>query len=716
MHTIDQEEGRYRVLLVGIEGNTEEKRETFCKSISEIYGIPFLLLKKVVDHCPTVLKKNLSLKRAEVLARTLRSFGALVSVEEKRDSSAVFLEFQGTTPHRVALESSYFRRTEGGAWNVMGRASNLSGESLTDTWVLVQAFDDYGELLAFEEIPIPINPLPPGETSPFKVIFEGDLPIRRVSLAFKNSSGLPLSAVDRRTKREWVEVRLLLKDEDGSLSPSSFVAVDGEAETSSMDITEVPEGIFRPLEAKSLPVPVGEEKESDETAVRQDFDVPPELMTCGHAAPEMVPDPLQRDLNSPLEGPGQSIIQMEKNEEIVSRQESPQTVTLSGSEKHSTPMTSQPNGQDLPSTRDSGEPFDRLKALSSTEGLSRAAHPEGSEVNPEPGVLSLPLNTGLRPAERVNLPDLEFHPPQRESMFPETRFDVSIFEEVTKLLEEISESNLKREKEKPPSFPWMEDFRNSIETYYQKRGNLFFSWFEGQREGGRFANPLHALLTILVHARFNQKNQSETALENTKKVVELILRPNLLLEEIPVLEGTPFFSGENWRDLFHRAIPKLQHVAKEIIEKQRWGAVELERLIQIIPHMSDKNSRMAMRWIHELIPETTEIDFSNTAVSVGESLYRVTSRLGVVDPNLHFCQGKDSIGHLKIQTFARTAYPQYPIKIEDPMIWTGTTPEEGGGGYCLPAQPRCEGCLFETFCPKLYIGFDPSKKGLGGGR
>jgi hypothetical protein len=131
--------------------------------------------------------------------------------------------------------------------------------------------------------------------------------------------------------------------------------------------------------------------------------------------------------------------------------------------------------------------------------------------------------------------------------------------------------------------------------------------------------------------------------------------------------------------------------------------------------MSDKNSRTAIRWIHELIPEATEIDFSNTTVSVGEGLYRVASRLGIVDPNFDSCQGKDSIGYLKIQAFARTAYPQYPIKIEDPMIWTGTTTEEGRGGYCLPAQPRCEGCLFETFCPKLCIDFDPSKKGLRGG-
>jgi hypothetical protein len=290
--------------------------------------------------------------------------------------------------------------------------------------------------------------------------------------------------------------------------------------------------------------------------------------------------------------------------------------------------------------------------------------------------------------------------------------DLSIFEEASKLLEEISAKADEKEKVEPPPFPWIEDFINSIETYHQHNRDIFSSWFKTQQKEEGLVHPLHSVLTILVHARFNQKNQSEKALENTQRVFKLILQPSLQLEEIPLLEGTPFFSGENWKDLFHRAIPKLQQVANNIIEKKRWNASDLERLIQIIPHMSDRNSRMAIRWIHELIPDVIEIDFSNAPISVGESLYRVSSRLGVVDPHFDYYQGKNSIGDLKIQAFAKAAYPQNPLKIEEPTTWVGMMKEEGGGGYCLSTQPHCEGCLFEGFCPRLYFDFNPSEKGM----
>jgi hypothetical protein len=153
-------------------------------------------------------------------------------------------------------------------------------------------------------------------------------------------------------------------------------------------------------------------------------------------------------------------------------------------------------------------------------------------------------------------------------------------------------------------------------------------------------------------------------------------------------------------------------VANQLIEKKQWNAPDLERLIQIIPHMGDRNSRLAIRWIHELIPEEVDIDASTIPISIGESLYRVGARLGVVDPHFDTVQGKNSIGDLKIQAFARMAFPQFPWKIEEPMTWLGIGTEDGGAGYCLPTQPQCEGCLFETFCPKLYSDFNPSEKGM----
>jgi hypothetical protein len=89
----------------------------------------------------------------------------------------------------------------------------------------------------------------------------------------------------------------------------------------------------------------------------------------------------------------------------------------------------------------------------------------------------------------------------------------------------------------------------------------------------------------LVHARFEQGDQSIKALENTQRVFRLIVQPNLLLEEVPPLEGTPFASGEIWKELFYRAIPKVQQIGNAILEKNRWRAFDLEQAIQVIPHM-----------------------------------------------------------------------------------------------------------------------------------
>ena len=103
---------------------------------------------------------------------------------------------------------------------------------------------------------------------------------------------------------------------------------------------------------------------------------------------------------------------------------------------------------------------------------------------------------------------------------------------------------------------------------------MFFRF--GLRNAGRRVNLrilFMALLTILVHSRFDQGNQSIKALENTQKLFRLIVQPNLLLDEIPPLEGTSFASGEVWRDLFQRALPKVHQIGNAILEKNKWNAL-----------------------------------------------------------------------------------------------------------------------------------------------
>ncbi len=610
---MNQEEGNYQVVLIGIEGTTEENKESFCKKISENYSISLPLLKKIVDNCPIVLKKNLSLIKAETLGKTLKSFGAIVSVEEKKEVPPIFLEFKDRVPHRVALESSDLRRIQSGEWNLVGRAKNISGESLNDTWVLIQTFNHFGDLLTFEEAPVPFNPIPPGEAFPFKVVFEGDLSIQRVSIAFKNVSGYPVPAVDRRIKREWPGVEI--RDEEGK--ESQFIdRIEPSEKLLMKDSSDILEVEVQPSERESSPLILEKNKEvrgeGEEEGSR-------EVM-----------------LLKPEEAPKENI----------------------------------------------SEPIEESEDLAS--GMPGESGPLAEEE------LRTPLENEPSKMVTPHLPPPQFEASSQSSI-------------------EISPKNMEEEKE---PYPWLIDFRNAIEIYYQKHRDIFSIWFEAyQRERG-FAHPLHSILAILVHARFNQGELSEKALENTQRVIRFITQSNLRLEEIPPLEETPFFSGEDWRDLFHKAFPKLQQVANNILKNEEWNAIDLERLIGVVPHMGDKNSRMSIRWIHELIPDIIQIDFSNALINIGENLYRVASRLGVVNPHFDDHQGRNSVADLKIQSFAKTMFPRYPIKIEEPMTWVGR--EEGEEGNCLATEPRCEGCLFEIFCPRLYFHFNPSELGMRG--
>jgi len=636
---VDREEGSYRVILMGIEDGSEERRDSFCKNLSEIYGISFPLMRKIVDRSPITLKKNLSLPKAEALASTLRSFGAIVLVEEKKDLPVFSLEFQDMAPHRVALESCDLRKMQPGIWQVIGRGRNISEESLHDTWVLVQIFNEHEEFLSFEEAPVPLSPIPSRIAFPFKVVFEADRAIQKVSITFKHASGSPIPAADSRKKREWEEVEFREEPEESSQS---------------LVLTE-------PLEDISSKQPL-------ETA--KDHFQPSEPETYSHLSKESI------------ETEGDRGEEIAKETPLLEREEESREVTTEAQETR-TDLILEMSEEDETQRQ---------------EGLETQSEDRPSQVVP------LPLR------EEVSS-ESEHFPGIRTKTSQETQMDLPGFEQASESFEESLLKAAKGAEEKPSPFLWMEEFRNAVETYRERERDMFSVWFETYRREEGFSHPLHSLLTILVYSRFLQVNESEKALENTHRVVKFIGESILRLEEIPPLEGTQFFSGESWRELFHKAFAKLQQVANSILRKEAWNALDLERLIRVIPHMGDKNSRMAVKWLHELIPDVVKIDFSNVPIHIGENLYRVASRLGVVDPHFDYYQGKDSIGDKKIQSFAKSSFPEYPMKVEDPMAWVGRQEE---GGHCSPIQPRCDGCLFETFCPKLHLHFNPSGKGMRG--
>ena len=633
MQEQNQREENYRVLLTGIEDETEERKQVFWRTVSERYHLPLVSLREIMNRSPVVLGSNLSLDEARNLAERLRPLGGLVSIEKKNDIPSMSLEFQEAGPALIALDASLLRRTQSQTWSVTGRVRNISAETLHDVWVLIQLFGDEKDFLTFEEVPLPINPLPPHSSSPFKAIFEGSLPVKAVAIAFKNSGGRPLPAADQR-------------------KPSA-----------------------------------------DETSIRVDLKEPPPPVTSAEAndrgAVEEQPSPMNLGAEQ-----GKHVEEHPSDERSADRTVTEEGVVLSsiGETGPESPVESNEEYTSAP------------LPSSSSPTLAKADVEMIDVVFPE-----------LKPPAEcpgVNGQEVPIHTPAFEEASP-------LLKEITETETQEQETEEKRgEQESPsrpeaslPTFPCFEEFRRSVEIYYEAHPDHFVEWIETRKREKGVEGTLHCLVAILVHARFDQMTKPEKALENTHKVAHLILQPNVSLEEIPSLEGTRYFSGDHWKLLFHRALPRIQNIAREIVGKEQWKARELEQLIQIIPHMSPETSRRAVRWIQRLRIGRIEIDFSEALILLGGALYRVAARLGVVDPQFDYCEGPHSMGDVKIQTFARAAFPEDPLKIEEPMAWLGMGTSEDGGS-CAPAYPHCERCLFSGFCPKHYLQLDPAEKGI----
>ena len=631
MQQQNQREENYQVLLMGIEDENEERKDIFWKTVSERYHVSLSSLRDIMSRSPVVLAGSLSLDEARHLAERLKPLGALVSIDRKNDRLTMNLEFQDTDSALIALEASSLRKTQSETWSVTGRVKNISTETLHDVWVLIQLFGNQEDFLTFEEVPLPLNPLPPQSSSPFKVIFEGSLVVKSIAITFKNSGGRPLPSTDhRKPLADESSIPVDLKE----ACPSAVPAKESERKT----VEEQPNPVNAAAEQeKGVEECSREQKEADRR-------VPEEEVHLPH------PDEL-KDKSPP------------ESHEEVSR----------------VPLSSSPSA---------------ILAKTDVEMID--------VVFPE-----------LKPSAECSGGN------GQEILKP-----TPVLEEASQLLKEITESKAQDIEEKPieeegtslfkeslPTFSYLEEFRYSVENYYKAHPDHFVEWMESQGREEGVQGTLRCLVTLLVHARFDQMTKPEKALENTRKVAHLVLQPNVSLEEIPSLEGTRHCSADHWKVLFHRALPRIQSIAQEIEVKKQWSCRELERLIQVIPHMSPETSRRAVRGIQRLGIKGIEIDFSQASLLLGGALYRVAARLGVVDPQFDYYEGPKSMGDVKIQTFARTAFPEDPLRVEEPMNWLGMgTPEEGG--TCTPTYPRCEGCLFSGFCPRHHLHLDPSEKGI----
>ena len=330
---------------------------------------------------------------------------------------------------------------------------------------------------SFEETPLAINSLPPGEASPFKLVFEGDHYIKRVSIAFKNASGQPIPAVDRRKRKEWAEV-------------------------------EIGEGRYLPASLKQEEKPPAaeeivdkDEKTGMEAGEKSDSEEKEEIFPAEASGTlETVMEPVSGE-DTPKEEQAAKILGKVMEEEDIQ-------LTLPGVEvemKAGPQESSEGKSEEPPPDETTGKVEEKTQEKEEEKPAEKAAE-KVEEKKEETGQIELEVKTGLEglvPHDGIEKPGIESPAfleiaTQRveDILKPSKKLRVDI-----KVEEREGEES---EKERMASFPWIEKFIEVVENYYKKPVDGFPSWFEETRKKGDFSTSLHALLTILVHSRFEQ--------------------------------------------------------------------------------------------------------------------------------------------------------------------------------------------------------------------
>jgi len=238
-------------------------------------------------------------------------------------------------------------------------------------------------------------------------------------------------------------------------------------------------------------------------------------------------------------------------------------------------------------------------------------------------------------------------------------------------------------------------------------------WFRQKDSEGFFANDFERVLTILIDARFDQRTTAEKALENTVTVVKQgSLKRLIAREEVPLLIPRQGMTAEKWTDLFCSSLPRLHELARKIVIQREWDAMELLDFMLHdfkVPYLGVKTSRLAVRWLHELVP-SLKIDMTTYKIPVDSLVYRVACRLGIIDPNIDKYYGENSPADLKIQSFVKQVFPDKPYLLDEPLWSTGRRAIDGG--HCFPQNPDCNGCLFQSICRRRFLDIDPAKLGI----
>jgi hypothetical protein len=271
-----------------------------------------------------------------------------------------------------------------------------------------------------------------------------------------------------------------------------------------------------------------------------------------------------------------------------------------------------------------------------------------------------------------------------------------------------------------------ETLRQKIEEYHDsmrwdpakgQHRDPFINWYT-QSVANKYGDLQFRVLLILTNARFDQGTRAERALENTQRLLAagtLSVYP-VELSDVPAINTRQRMKAERWRELLWRSLPGLRQLSNQIAGCDHWKASDLLQAITSarIPYFGPKTARLAVRWISELIPDIN-VDMGDSEIPVDSLVYRVAARLGLLDPVRERYWGPGSPGHERIQAAARQLFPHNPSLMDEPVWMMGRQPRNGG--FCSPTDPTCDrGCLFASFCPRLWQQRDPGSVGYSAPR
>lgn len=261
---------------------------------------------------------------------------------------------------------------------------------------------------------------------------------------------------------------------------------------------------------------------------------------------------------------------------------------------------------------------------------------------------------------------------------------------------------------------WLARLRDIIVAYMRNRApDPFMEWFRHKDSRGFFADDFERVLVILIDARFDQMTTAEKALENTKMAVEAnCLKKAIEPDKLPLLIPRQYFTAEGWTESFIMALPNLHRIARRIVAQKSWNANDLfDLMLHEIRarYLGVKTTRLAVRWLHELVA-SLDINMATYEIPIDRLVYRVSCRLGLINPNTDKYSGRRSIADVKIQTLVKRLLPDRPWFFDEPLWSSGR--KAVNGGHCYPRNPNCKGCIFESICSKRFLDSDPAKIGM----